>query len=101
MANNRLPGLRLIWADGAYSGQLIEWVKFACGCLLEIVRRSDNSKGFHVVPRRGVVEPTFGWLGRYRRLSKDSEYLTKTSEAMIVATMIYLMVRRLGRRTVH
>ena len=101
MAKKRFPRLRLIWADGAYAGELIEWVKVTYECLLEIVRRSDNSKGFHVLPRRWVVERTFGWLGRYRRLSKDYEYLTKTSEAMILSAMIYLMVKRLDRGRAH
>ena len=64
-AKNRFPRLHLIWADGAYAGELVEWVKLTCGWLLEIVRRSDSSKGFHVLPRRWVVERTFGWLGRY------------------------------------
>ena len=93
----QLPRLRLIWADGGYAGQLIEWVQRALGWTLEIVRRRDDGKGFHVLPRRWVVERTFAWLGKYRRLSKDYEYLTETSETMIYAAMIHLMVRRLAR----
>ncbi len=92
-----LPRLRLIWADGGYAGQLIDWVEVTFGCLLEIVKRSDKAEGFQVIPRRWVVERTFGWLGRYRRLSKEYEYLTETSEAMIYAAMIHLMLRRLAR----
>ena len=65
--------------------------------ILEIVKRSDDVKGFHVLPRRCVVERTFGWLGRYRRLSKDYEGLTESSQALIYAAMVHLMVRRLGR----
>jgi putative transposase len=65
---------------------------------LEIVKRSADIKGFQVLPRRWVVERTFGWLGRYRRLSKDYEGLPETSEALIYAAMIHLMVRRLARR---
>jgi putative transposase len=61
---------------------------------MEIVKRSDDMKGFKVLPRRWVVERTFGWLGRQRRLSKDYEYLTDTSEAMIYVAMIGIMVRR-------
>jgi putative transposase len=91
-----LPRLKLIWADGGYAGQLIEWVQNTCHWILEIVKRSDDVKGFKVLPRRWVVERTFGWLGRYRRLSKDYEYLTETSECMIYAAMIHLMVRRLA-----
>ncbi|MDL5503368.1 MAG: transposase, partial [Candidatus Methanoperedens sp.] len=53
--------------------------------------------GFHVLPRRWVVERKFGWLGRYRRLSKDYEGLPESSEALIYAAMVHLMVKRLGR----
>ena len=59
------------------------------------LRRSDKVKGFQVVPKRWVVERTFGWLGRYRRLSKDYEELTENSEAMIVVCMIHRMLRHL------
>jgi len=91
----RFPRLKLIWADGGYAGKLIGWVKQTCGWVLEIVKRDANLKGFHVLPRRWVVERTFGWLGRYRRLSKDYEELTPSSEAMIHLAMIHLMIRRL------
>jgi putative transposase len=94
----RFPRLQLIWADGGYAGKLVEWVKTICQWTLEIVKRSDGVKGFQVLPRRWVVERTFGWLGRYRRLSKDYEGLPETSEAMIYATMVHLMVRRLARQ---
>jgi len=89
--------LQLIWADAAYSGQLVDWVKVVCGWMLEIVKRSDDIKGFKVLPHRWVVERTFGWLGRYRRLSKDYEGLTESSQAFIYAAMIYIMIRRLAR----
>ena len=87
--------LQLIWADGGYTGQLIDWVKATFQWTLEIIKRSDDQKGFKVLPRRWVVERTFGWLGRYRRLSKDYEYLTETSETMAYIAMIHVMVRRL------
>ena len=89
--------LRLIWADGAYAGQLVEWVKNACGWLLEIVKRNQGVTGFQLLPRRWVVERTFGWFGRYRRLSRDYEFQTDTSENMILIAMIQLMVHRLTR----
>lgn len=92
----RFPRLQLIWADGGYAGQLIEWVRSRFGWVLEIVKRSDDMKGFQVLPRRWVVERTFGWLGRQRRLSKDYEALTESSEAMIYITMINLMLHRLA-----
>jgi putative transposase len=60
-----------------------------------VVKRTDKGKGFRALPKRWVVERTFGWLGRYRRLSKDNEALPETSEAMIQMTMIHIMVRRL------
>jgi putative transposase len=91
------PRLQLIWADGGYSGQLVEWVKQLCGWTLEIVKRTDDMVGFEVLPRRWVVERTFGWLNRWRRLSKDYEQLPQTSEAMIYATMSLVMTRRLAR----
>jgi putative transposase len=93
--------LRLIWADGGYAGKLLEWVsalRHDNPLRLEIVKRSDQRKGFHVLPRRWVVERTFGWLGRQRRLSKDYEFLTQTSEAMIHVAMVGLMLRRLSSR---
>jgi len=90
--------LQLIWADGGYAGKLIDWVKCTCNWVLEIVKRDPNAKGFHILPHRWVVERTFGWLDRYRRLSKDYEVLTETSEAMIYAAMSHLMVRRLARQ---
>ena len=91
----RFPRLKLIWADGGYAGKLIDWVKQTCGWVLEIVKRNADLKGFHVLPRRWVVERTFGWLGRYRRFSKDYEEFTESSEAMIHLAMIHLMLRRL------
>jgi putative transposase len=91
--------IQLIWADGGYAGKLIQWVfslRETNKLRLEIVKRSDAIKGFYVLPRRWVVERTFGWLGRHRRLSKDYEYLPETSENMIRVVMIKLMVRRLA-----
>ena len=87
--------LRRIWADGGYAGKLVEWVQEVCHWVLEIVKRTDDVKGFVVIPHRWVVERTFGWLNRARRLSKDYERLTDTSENLIYATMSSLMVRRL------
>jgi putative transposase len=88
--------LRLIWADGGYKGKLVKWVHKTCGWTLEIVKRDKGVEGFQVLPRRWVVERTFAWFGLYRRLSKDYEVLTETSEAMIYAAMVHLMVRRLA-----
>ena len=88
--------LVLIWAEGGYGGKLIEWVNsFFKSCGLEIVRRCDDVKGFKILPNRWIVERTFGWLGRYGRLSKDYEELTDSSESMALIAMINLMLHRL------
>lgn len=92
----RFARLRLIGADGGYAGKLIEWTSSFGNWVLEIVKRNDDVKGFVVLPRRWVVERTLGWLGRYRRLSKDYEELTDTSESMIYLAMINRMTRRLA-----
>ena len=93
---NDLPRLQLAWADGGYSGDLIEWVKRECGWILEIVKRSDDVKGFKLLPHRWVVERTFGWLGRFRRMSKDYEFYPETSESVVYLAMINIMLRRLA-----
>src|SRR6267378_4476516 len=93
----RFPRLSLIWADDIYKGPLVRWVWCCFGWVLQIVKRSQDVKGFQVLPFRWVVERTFAWLGRYRRLSKDYEFLTDTSEVMIQVAMIRLMLHRLAR----
>jgi putative transposase len=90
------PRLKLIWADGGYAGQLIEWTAAVGNWVLQIVKRTDDVKGFKLLPHRWVVERTFAWLGRYRRHSKDYEYLTASSEAMLKISMINLMLHRLS-----
>lgn len=93
--------LRLIWADGGYAGRLVEWVlqlRRRGKVTLEIVKRNDDVSGFKVLPKRWIVERTFGWLGRWRRLSKDYELLCETSETVIRVAMIGLMVRRLAAK---
>jgi putative transposase len=99
---HKFSRLRLIWADQAYAGDLIAWLwalRPWRHIRLEIVKRPEGTRGFLLLPKRWIVERTFAWLGRYRRLSKDYEYLTQTSEAMIRVAMIHLMVRRLARMT--
>jgi putative transposase len=93
---NDLPRLQLVWADGAQAGKLVEWVKSQRGWILEIVKRTDDVKGFKLLPRRWVVERTFGWLGRFRRMSEDYEFHPETSESMIYLAMTNIMVRRLA-----
>lgn len=86
--------LRTIRADAGYAGGFVEWAKGACGWSVEIIRRT--SKGFEVLPKRWVVERTFAWLAKHRRLSKDYEFRPETSEAFIHVAMIGLMLRRLA-----
>ena len=92
----RFPRLRLIWADAGYSGQLVDWVMSVSGWVLEIVRRPRASHSFEALPRRWVVERTLAWLSRCRRLSKDYEALTDTTETWVYIAAIHLMLRRLA-----
>ena len=90
--HNRWCRLKLIWADGAYA-HIVETVRQQFGWQLDLVRRPDGAKGFSVLPRRWVVERTFGWLGRYRRLSRDFEHTTLSSEAMTYLASIRRMLK--------
>jgi putative transposase len=92
----RFPRLRTIFADGGYAGMLVEWAAEVGRWTLRIVRRADKFPKFIVLPKRWIVERTFGWLGRYRRLSKDYEQDTQSSETMILIAMINLMLHRLA-----
>lgn len=91
------PWLKLIWADGAYKGKRLDQL-FADPhkWRLEVVKRSDDVRGFKVLPRRWVVERTFGWITRSRRLARDYEGLAATACAYIKLAMIQLMIRRLA-----
>ncbi len=93
----RFPRLRRVWADGGYAGERVKRVSWSFRWVLEIVKRCDAMVGFQVLPHRWVVERTFGWLGRYRRLSKDYEERVDSSEAFIRIAMINNMSRRLAR----
>ena len=85
-----------IWADGGYAGTLVAKARKLWRCTVEIVKRSELHT-FKVLPRRWVVERTFGWLGRYRRLSRDYERQATTGETMVYLAMIRLMLARLGK----
>ena len=108
-----LPRLRHGWADGGYRGGFLAWALARSKIAFEVVARADGGRRrrwlppgveppvvprFAVVPRRWVVERTFAWLGRFRRLSKDYEYLTATSEAVIHLAVIQLLARRLASK---
>src|SRR5262245_62085689 len=69
----KCSGVRLVWADGGYAGNLLAWLQQLCGWVPEIVKRHELVKGWHLSPRRWVVERTISWLNGYRRLSKDYE----------------------------
>ena len=105
------PRLKHLWVDSAYRGTFVKWVKDTLGWTIEVVQRPSaghrgvwtppgveppvGKTGFQVQPRRWVVERTFGWLGRHRRLSKDYEYLPQSAEAFIYTAMIRLLLQRL------
>jgi transposase len=97
-ATARIPTLQRAVADGGYQGEATAAaVKAEAGIPLEIVKRSDTAKGFQVLPKRWIVERTFGWLGRCRRLAKDFENLTRTHAAFVILAMIRILLRRLVR----
>lgn len=92
------PSLRHVFADGAYAGPKLEAALEKVGRFtIQIVKRSDAAKGFEVIPRRWVVERTFAWLGRCRRLAKDFERTIPSAEAWILVANIRLLTRRLAR----
>ena len=91
----RFPRLRVIWADAGYAGRLVAWAWTTGGWLLTVVKRKPDSHQFEVLSRRWVVERTLAWLSRCRRLSKDYEERTESSEAWVHIAMIHLMLKRL------
>lgn len=96
-ARFRFPWLRHVFADGGYAGQKLRDILKGCGnWTIEIIRRSDTAEGFEILPRRWVVERTFAWLGRSRRLARDWEKTTESSAAWVYISSIKLMARRLA-----
>jgi transposase len=94
----RFPWLELIWADGVYNAWQVDAAVAKVPPLrMEIVKRRDDMKGFVVLPRRWVVERTFSWFGRNRRLAKDFENLAETLGAVVALASIQLALRRLAR----
>lgn len=91
--------ITLVWADGGYAGKLVDWAKDKLRLTLEIVKRSDDVKGFVLLPRRWVVERTLSWIFQRRRCVRDYERLPEHHEAMVKWSMIMLMSRRLARST--
>ncbi len=92
--------LEIIWVDSTFAGkEFIAKIHREFGWKLEHLKRTDQEPSFSVIPKRWVVERTYSWFGHYRRLSKDYEFLPTTSEMMIFASMIHIMVRRLERQS--
>jgi putative transposase len=89
--------IKIVWADSGYAGQLVDWVRQQFRKCLDIVKPAPGTKGFQVQRKRWIVERTFGWLGRWRRLSKNYERKTDTAEAIVYISMIHLMLRRLSK----
>ncbi len=110
LLNALFPRIAMLWVDAGYQGRCADWIRLMLGWTVEVVRKAPKRiwwpldqeppplpTGFQVLTRRWVVERTFAWLGRYRRLSKDYEALPSTEEAWIYLAMIRLMVARLAR----
>jgi len=93
------PWLRHLFADGAYAGDKLKHAlaEFGSRWTIEIIKRSDTAKGFQLLPRRWVVERTFAWLGRCRRLAKDFEASIASAVAWILVAHIRTLMRRLAR----
>ena len=94
----QMPRLTRIWADAGYGGKLVDWVREQAGWTMEVVAKAPGATTFTVLTHRWIVERTFAWLGKCRRLSKEYEQLVTSSEAMIRLAMIRLMTRRLARQ---
>ena len=96
-AKDKLSKLEVVWVDQGYSGKnFANAVRQVCGdgVRVEVIKRTSES--FEQLPKRWIVERTFGWLNRFRRLSKDYEVYSDVSEAMIYGSLIQLMVKRLA-----
>jgi transposase len=93
----RFSTVGLVWADGGYAGRLVIWARKVLALTVEVVKRTDDVKGFAVLPRRWVVERTFAWISKFRRCVRDYETLPAHHEAMVHISMIMTMSRRLAR----
>jgi transposase len=99
LLRERFSTIALVWADGGYSGRLVRWAQTVLAMMVTIVKRSDDTTGFAVLPRRWVVERTFGWLMRHRRLVRDYERRPEHHEAMVLWATVAIMTRQLARTT--
>jgi transposase len=96
LVRERFSTITQVWADGGYAGRLVVWAAAVLAVAVTIVKRSDTVAGFVVLPRRWVVERTFGWLSRHRRLVRDYERLPAHHEAMVLWATTMIMTRQLG-----
>ncbi len=96
----RFPHLQTVWADSGYKHPMIEWFRRCRGCTVEIVTRSALP-GFQVLPKRWIVERTFGWCNRSRLLSKEYDVYVEVSEYWVYLASIQVMMRRLARTGQH
>jgi len=85
----------IVWVDGGYEHRIEDWVAEHCRFRVEVVKRSEGKKGWALLPKRWVVERTFAWLGRWRGLAREYNYLPETTAANILVAMIHLMLNRL------
>ncbi len=92
-----VPTLQCIFADQGYTGPIVQWAKEQWGIILDIVKKPKDQTGFVVLPKRWVVERTFAWLGRNRRLAKDFETTVTSALTMVHLASLQLLVRRLAR----
>jgi transposase len=97
LLRERFSTITMVWADGGYAGRLVAWAAQALRLTVTIVKRNDDTRGFVVLPRRWVVERTFGWLMHHRRLVRDYERLPEHHEAMVLWATVATMTRQLTR----
>ena len=95
LLRERFSTITLVWADGGYAGRLVAWAATVLALTVTIVKRTDQVSGFVVLPRRWVVERSFGWLNRHRRLVRDYERRPEHHEAMLLWATTMIMTRQL------
>jgi len=99
LLRERFSTIVLVWADGGYAGRLVVWARVVLRLNVCVVKRNDDVRGLVVLPRRWVVERTFGWLMRHRRLCRDYERKPEHHEAMVLWATVMTMTRPLVRQT--
>ena len=92
---DQLSRWALVWMDGGYENRIEAWVAEHCRFRVEIVKRSEGARGWELLPKRWVVERTYGWLNWWRGLAREYDFLPETTEAKILLAMTRLMLRRL------